>query len=96
MQLFFCFFVFWKIYTYVGIIKCIPFSGSFLLGLWYFTEYIIIFLLKNNVGPIMRSIIAPAKKMASDTDNFPMEGPPAFPERTERLKDTLNVFLKTT
>ena len=78
MQLFFCFFVFWKIYTYVGIIKCIPFLGSFLLGLWYFTEYIIIFLLKNNVGPIMCVIIAPPKNGVG-YGQLPSGGPARLP-----------------
>lgn len=37
----------------------------------------------------MRIIIAPAKKMVLDTDSFPVEGLPAFLERTERLKTAL-------
>lgn len=37
----------------------------------------------------MRIIIAPAKKMAVDTDSFPVDGLPQFLERTERLKAIL-------
>ena len=37
----------------------------------------------------MRIIIAPAKKMAVDTDSFAVDGLPRFLERTERLKAVL-------
>ena len=37
----------------------------------------------------MRIIIAPAKKMVTDTDNFPIDGLPVFLERTERLRAVL-------
>lgn len=37
----------------------------------------------------MRIIIAPAKKMVTDTDSFPIRGLPVFLERTERLKAAL-------
>ena len=37
----------------------------------------------------MRVIIAPAKKMAVDTDSFAADSLPVFLERTERLKAVL-------
>ncbi len=37
----------------------------------------------------MRVIIAPAKKMAVDTDSFAVDGPPQFLDRAERLKAVL-------
>lgn len=40
----------------------------------------------------MRIIIAPAKKMAMDTDSFAVEALPQFLERTERLKAVLQTM----
>ena len=37
----------------------------------------------------MRIIIAPAKKMAEDTDSFAADSLPAFLEQTERLMEVL-------